>query len=151
LPAGDPDLALASEAAASSGPAAHSLVGRSVLIIDDERDIRDAMSALLGAWQCDPVCARDLDDALATWAGRSEVPDLVLCDYRLPNGVTGATVLAELEARWGKPLVSVIITGDTSPERIREAKSSGRPVLFKPVVPGKLRALLSALLHPPSP
>lgn len=150
LPAGDPELALASEAAASSGPPAHSLIGRSVLIIDDERDIRDAMSALLGAWQCEPICARDLDEALAVCAGRSDLPDLVLCDYRLPHGVTGATVLAELEARWGKPLVCVIITGDTSPERIREARSSGRPVLFKPVVPGKLRALLSALLHPPS-
>jgi hypothetical protein len=72
----------------------------------------------------------------------------VLCDYRLADGVTGAQALTALEERFGTRVSSVLITGDTSPERMREAKSAGRPVLFKPVLPGKLRALMSALLNP---
>ena len=37
-------------------------------------------------------------------------------------------------------------TGDTAPERLREAAHSGYAVLHKPVRPGKLRALLLHLL-----
>jgi CheY-like chemotaxis protein len=116
-----------------------------VLVIDDERDIRTAMSALLKSWDCEPVVAASVQDAIRAWNDAPGAPDLVLCDYRLPGGLTGADALTALEAHWRVPLISVIITGDTSPERIREAKSFGRPVLFKPVIPGKLRALLSAL------
>jgi two-component system, sensor histidine kinase len=147
LPSGDAELASAAEAAASSGPPAHTLAGRSVLLIDDERDIRDAMVAVLEGWGCKASSAANLTEALALWQGKSDVPDLVLCDYRLPGGMTGAQALSQLEATWSTALTSAIITGDTSPERIREARSYGRPVLFKPVMPGKLRALLSALLH----
>jgi CheY-like chemotaxis protein/anti-sigma regulatory factor (Ser/Thr protein kinase) len=151
LPAGDAELAGAAEAAASSGPAALSLAGRSVLLIDDERDIRDAMTALLNGWGCQASSAATVAEALALWQGNTDPPDLVLCDYRLPGGMTGAQALSELEASWSTRLTSAIITGDTSPERIREARSHGRPVLFKPVMPGKLRALLNALLHPQPP
>jgi hypothetical protein len=42
----------------------------------------------------------------------------------------------------------VLVTGDTAPERLREAAQSGHAVLHKPVRPGKLRALLLHLLAP---
>jgi signal transduction histidine kinase/ActR/RegA family two-component response regulator len=147
LPAGDPELASAEEVAqASSRPGVRALAGRLVLIIDDEREIRDALGRLLESWGCRSLAAADLSEALAACGDGSRAPDIVLCDYRLRGGTTGAEVLAELEARWGAPVTSIIITGDTSPERIQEARRSGRAVLFKPVVPGKLRALLGALL-----
>jgi CheY-like chemotaxis protein len=147
LPAGDPARASVEEAGqASSRPGTHTLAGRRILVIDDEREIRDALAALLASWGCLPASASSLQEVLATYgATGSERPEIVLCDYRLRGGTTGAEVLKELEARWGCRLPSVIITGDTSPERIQEARRAGRPVLFKPVVPGKLRALLSAL------
>jgi two-component system, sensor histidine kinase len=144
LPVGDAQLA--EVVVADSAPASQGLAGRRVLIIDDERDIRDALSGLLESWDCKPVSAGSLEDALRAREDGLEIPDIVLCDYRLRGGMTGATLLAELEARWGVALTSVIVTGDTSPERIREAQEAGRPILFKPVVPGKLRALLRALV-----
>jgi hypothetical protein len=40
----------------------------------------------------------------------------------------------------------VLISGDTAPERLREARASGYHLLHKPVQPAKLRALLIHLL-----
>ncbi|MDF3070660.1 MAG: hypothetical protein K0R38_6261 [Polyangiaceae bacterium] len=41
---------------------------------------------------------------------------------------------------------AVIITGDTHPERIREASAAGHPLVFKPVPPDVLRGTLRGLL-----
>jgi hypothetical protein len=38
----------------------------------------------------------------------------------------------------GESLPALLITGDTAPERLREAQASGIPLLHKPVSPGKL-------------
>lgn len=146
LPAGDPDQAHAEEEAQSSShPGLRQPSGRRVLIIDDERDIREGLASLLQSWGYRPISASTLDEAIAS-AG-SHAPDVILCDFRLRGSTTGADVLKELERLWRAPLQAIIVTGDTSPERIQEAKRSGRPVLFKPVLPGKLRALLGALTN----
>ena len=42
---------------------------------------------------------------------------------------------------------ALLITGDTAPDRLREAGSSGLPLLHKPVQPAELRARLEALLR----
>jgi hypothetical protein len=39
-----------------------------------------------------------------------------------------------------------LISGDTAPERLREARSSGYYLLHKPVLPITLRATISQLL-----
>lgn len=44
---------------------------------------------------------------------------------------------------WGMDIPALMITGDTAPERLREAMSSGVPLLHKPVTPdGLYRALV---------
>lgn len=143
LPRGD--AALAARALLPPPEPIGSLTGRCVLVIDDERDIRAGMAALLSSWQCEPLCAGSLEEAAALLDARPP-PDAVVCDFRLPSNTTGLTVLEALERRVGARLPAVIVTGDTSPEQIRLLKASGRALLFKPVVPGKLRAALTAAL-----
>jgi hypothetical protein len=41
---------------------------------------------------------------------------------------------------------ALLISGDTAPERLREAEASGLPLLHKPVPVDTLRAQLLALL-----
>jgi two-component system, sensor histidine kinase len=123
--------------------------GRRVLIIDDEKDVRDAMTALLESWNCKPFTAGSLSEASALLTTQP-LPDAVVCDYRLPDNITGAMAIAALEQLVGKKLPTLLVTGDTSAERIREMKQAGHPVLFKPAQPGKLRAALSAILNRPS-
>jgi CheY-like chemotaxis protein len=82
----------------------------------------------------------------ARLAETGQTPDAVLCDYRLPRDETGSDVIRRLRAHTGVDLPAALITGDTAPERIREAKDSSVPLLYKPVQPARLRALLEYLL-----
>src|SRR5262249_29837714 len=120
--------------------------GRRILVIDDERDIRAGMAALLDSWQCQALCAASADEAVALLEQANALPDAVVCDYRLPGELTGPRVLEHLERRLAPRRPAVIIPGDTAAEEIRAVKQSGRPLLFKPVMPGKLRAAITALV-----
>ncbi|MHC4820426.1 MAG: response regulator transcription factor [Planctomycetota bacterium] len=67
-----------------------------ILVVDDERDIADAVEAVLTAEGYEVRIANDGEEALA--AVRSRRPDLVLMDYEMP-GMTGAEVCARLRKR----------------------------------------------------
>lgn len=121
--------------------------GRCVLVLDDEKDVRDGMRALLESWNCTPLCAGSFAEA-SVLLSTSRVPDAVICDYRLPDNMNGVRAIEQLEQQVGRRLPTLLVTGDTAAGRIRELKQSGHPVLFKPALPGKLRAALSALLNP---
>jgi CheY-like chemotaxis protein len=45
-----------------------------------------------------------------------------------------------------KPVPAIIMTGDTAPERIREAQASGHALLHKPVKPAQFYETLQSLL-----
>jgi CheY-like chemotaxis protein len=83
------------------------------------------------------------EEALAGIA--DAVPDLMVVDYRLPGEASGAEAIGALRARAGRRIPALVITGDTAPDRLKEAQSSGYPLLHKPVQPAKLRNTLRNL------
>ncbi len=124
------------------------LQGALVLVVDDDTLVCEALAGLMEQWGCTVVAAASGDQALAALAQQARRPDAVLCDYRLPAGETGGDVIRRLRERHGADLPAALITGDTAPERMREAKESGVPLLHKPVQPARLRALLEHLVAP---
>jgi PAS domain S-box-containing protein len=113
-----------------------------VLVIDDEESVRVGMLHLLHSWGCDCVAAESIEDALAL--ARQQAPDFVISDYRLREQRTGIEAIAALRALLGDALPALLVTGDTAPERLRQAQASGIPLLNKPVSPGQLyRAMMT--------
>ncbi len=92
--------------------------GRNIMIIDDHADVRESMQHLLSEWGHTVTAARTLDEAVAVVEHFGDV-DLILADYRLADNVTGVDAIHAVIARAGRDVAAVIITGDTSPERIR--------------------------------
>jgi len=86
------------------------------------------------------------DEALALLARAASRPAAVIADYRLRAGEAGIAAIERIQFAYGTDIPGVIITGDTAPDRLREAEASGYYLLHKPVRPVKLRALLSFLL-----
>lgn len=122
-----------------------------VLVIDDDPEVRDAVQILLSNWGYAVVAAGTVEQAVeaaeaieTTKAadGKAQKINLILSDYRLAEDVTGADAIRAVFARIGRPIPAVIITGDTSPERISEARTSGFRLLYKPIDPLVLNALL---------
>jgi CheY-like chemotaxis protein len=69
----------------------------------------------------------------------------VLTDYRLRGNRTGVQALEMVRARLGRAVPAAIITGDTGPERLREAAASGLPLMHKPVPAERLQGVLFSL------
>jgi CheY-like chemotaxis protein len=126
-------------------PRAAQLLHVRVLVVDDEESVRHSMLHLLRDWGCECEAVESIEAALLL--ARAWVPELIICDYRLRNHRTGVEVIEALRAELGQDLLAVLITGDTAPQRLREAMGSGLPLLHKPVSPSRLYRELVTVLH----
>ncbi|MBM7129942.1 ATP-binding response regulator [Dyella mobilis] len=106
-----------------------------VLVVDDDEAVRNGMLQLMRSWGADCEASESIEQALANAARAA--PQLVICDYRLRDQRTGTEAIAALR-RLHPALPAILITGDTAPERLREAQASGLPLLHKPVAPADL-------------
>jgi len=140
VPHGDPAQVRAAERAR----AAEMLTGCCVLVIEDEREIRAAMSVLLEGWGCHVVAAGSAEEAETLLAHGGAVPDAILADYRLGGAETGVQLLLRLSVRYPNA-APVLISGDIGPEVLKEAEMSRIPMLHKPLRPARLRAMLGSI------
>jgi CheY-like chemotaxis protein/nitrogen-specific signal transduction histidine kinase len=120
--------------------------GRFVVIVDDEPAVLDAMAMLLTDWGFLVATADSGAMILGKLANAARRPDLVLCDYRLRNGESGIEVIRDIRDEFNEEIPAALITGDTGPDRLQEARESGLPLLHKPVRAARLRALMGRLL-----
>jgi signal transduction histidine kinase/CheY-like chemotaxis protein len=124
-------------------PLVANLNGSTILVVDDEESVRLGMQAFLTRWGVRVELADGLEEALASC--RTHPPQLIISDYRL-RGSDGLAVIEAVRAVVGSPVPALMVTGDTDPQRIREAKASGHLLLHKPVAPGQLRSAIQELL-----
>ncbi|NCA69192.1 MAG: sensor histidine kinase [Sphingobacteriia bacterium] len=136
-------------ARAAIGPT-NALLGTLVLVVDDDLLVRDALQGLLSQWGCEVAVAATAEEASALLAASDRLPDALLCDYRLTGEETGLMVIQRLHAEAGISIPTALISGDSTPESLREIKASGYPLLPKPVAPARLRALLEHLVASPT-
>jgi two-component system, sensor histidine kinase len=139
------------DAAAASSPAAKAallgltLQGRYIVVVEDEAAVREGLVVLLQAWGAQ-VVSFDTVDGVRAWLGQADAqrPDLLLVDYRLPQGTTGIDALVSLRARWpGAKLPAIVITGSSLGGHEDEAVTHDYHLLIKPVLPNKLRAMIA--------
>lgn len=126
-----------------------SLVGLKVLAIDDDEAVRLGMQSLLHSWGCQCITAESSADALECL--EDITPDIIITDFRLRHEETGKQVLQALRAYLGTSVPAIIMTGDTSPQRLRDAQSTSALLLHKPVSTGQLRDAMVQLITQPQP
>ncbi|SEA66324.1 Signal transduction histidine kinase [Thiothrix caldifontis] len=122
------------------------VAGVHVLVIDDEREILHSMAFLLKSWGCLTITAESAAEALEKINQTGLQPDLIMADYRLREGKTGAEAITAVRQYCQRAIPAMLITGDTSEERLREARASGLYLLHKPVAPSRLRTVMNQLL-----
>lgn len=135
----------ATEAHAPPAAIADPARGRLIMVIDDDTLVLDGMRGILQSWGCEVRTAASGAAALADLSERGVRPDLIISDSRLADGKTGLEAIERLRQLAGAPIPAFVITGDTAPERLREAIAGGFPLLHKPVSPMRLRALVNQL------
>jgi two-component system, sensor histidine kinase len=147
LPYSDTPLELpqrAVDGAAEAGMRSSGLI----LVVDDESAIQIAMKNLLEGWGFDTVIAGSCDALLEKLASCPDHPSLIICDYRLRAHEDGIRVIERLRSEYNDDEIpGMLITGDTAPDRLKEAQDSGLLLLHKPVANSRLRAAILRLLR----
>jgi Na+/proline symporter/signal transduction histidine kinase len=118
------------------------LASMTALCIDNEPKILDGMEALLSGWGCRVVKASGLEAAIALVGGMPQPPDGLLVDYHLDNG-TGIDAIVALRNHLRVDLPAILITADRGPEVREDARAHDVQLLYKPLKPAALRALLA--------
>ncbi|MDD2700551.1 MAG: ATP-binding protein [Sideroxydans sp.] len=120
-----------------------SFTGRHVLVVDDDELVRNGTAGLIEAWGCKVEVA----DSLAEVEQRFEQSqfELVICDYRLPDG-TGVELAEKINGRSAHKPAFILVSGDTSPEVLKLVADKGMHLLHKPVRPAKLRSMMAFVL-----
>ncbi|MFN4098522.1 MAG: ATP-binding protein, partial [Pararhodobacter sp.] len=127
-----------------SAPPGTSLRGLSVLVIEDEPRVAEALAALLDVWGCDLQVCHRARAAEALFAQRR--PDVVISDFSLAGGRTGLDILTVLRDTPGAAFGGIILTGEGDRDTLRAIGAQGFLTLHKPVAPARLRAaILSSL------
>jgi signal transduction histidine kinase/ActR/RegA family two-component response regulator len=122
--------------------------GKLVLVIDDDRLVLEGMSGFFRRWGCRVVTADSDSNALKAAAEQDDVPDLIISDYHLSNGCTGIEIIERLRGQFSADIPAFLISGDTDPVTLHEAKAKGFHLLHKPVNPMALRAMFNQTIKP---
>ncbi|MBL4614125.1 MAG: response regulator [Magnetovibrio sp.] len=118
-----------------------------VIIEDDEQVLLGLKSLLEGSGYTTQTFLTVNTNAIRdAFSGESPPPDLIIADYRLDAEMTGGDAIEMIRTILAAKVPAIIITGDTAPERLREAKQSGFPILHKPVMPEELIAMVHQIL-----
>jgi signal transduction histidine kinase len=129
--------------------AAPDLAGTYVLYVEDDPLVRQATAAL---FETSDILYeaygsfRELEAALPTL---ERTPDLLITDYRLPDGRTARDVVRATTKMFDGPLPLLVVTAEMGQIRRGGWIGKGR-VLRKPVAPETLIAEISALATPPA-
>jgi signal transduction histidine kinase/ActR/RegA family two-component response regulator len=119
-----------------------------VLVIDDDPLVLEGMSGIFRKWGCRVITADSDSKALKAASEQDDVPDLIISDYHLANGRTGIATIEWLRGELSAPIPAFLISGDTDPATLHEAKVKGFYLLHKPVDPMALRAMFNQAVKP---
>jgi two-component system, OmpR family, response regulator MprA len=115
-----------------------------VLIADDDRAIRDALTRALGLEGYDVVQANDGNTALSLI--ESTQPDVAILDVMMPN-IDGLTVCRVLRAERNRLPVLMLTARTETPDRVAGLDAGADDYLAKPFDLDELLARLRALLR----
>jgi PAS domain S-box-containing protein len=124
--------------------------GKSVLVIDDERDVRQMLKEILERTGLEVTLAENGRDAVDALIDGDKF-DLIISDLRMPE--MDGQAFYEWLSRVRPELIErlVYLTGDTLSDSAREfVESITRPVIEKPITPEDVRTLVRRELTDPS-
>lgn len=113
-----------------------------MLVIDDEREIREGTQSLFEQWDCDVIAAANMQDAIDQLRLLNRIPDGVISDYRLSESETGIDAIQAVFSAFNITIPALIVSGDIAIESLRKVDNMKFQMLHKPVAALKLRTFL---------
>ena len=127
VPRTDGPAAAAQAAEAGRSAASLDVAGLYVLYVEDDSLVRNSTASLLeahGVLHEDVASVRELEERLPTL---ERMPDLIVTDYRLPDGRTAEDVLRTVWREYETALPTIVLTGEVSSLRPETWAPPGDP------------------------
>ncbi|MCC6925428.1 hybrid sensor histidine kinase/response regulator [Novosphingobium sp.] len=125
-------------AAAAPQPTGTPLSGMRIILIEDDQDVLEGVSALMARWGCQI-------QPFLTIPATTELADLIIADYDLGNGQLGIAAIHQIRSAHNRPIPAFLMTGHSSSDVEQLAAREGVELLTKPVHPAQLRSMLATL------
>ncbi len=126
----------------STQPEAGGLQNGLILVVEDDTTVLKATKCLLDQWGFSSSCVATAEEALHLISRGEQDFIVALLDYRLPNGWNGVKLFSAIRDRLGRELPSILLTGDTSVDKLREVREIGLPILHKPIDTSELYQMI---------
>jgi two-component system CheB/CheR fusion protein len=117
-----------------------------ILLIEDDPDVRDLLELLLKDEGHDVVPAPDGVSAVDLVKNGAVRPDLILADYNLPNGMDGVRTTQMLREALHRAVPAIILTGDVSTQTKATIAMEDCVHLNKPMKLNELNQAIQRLL-----
>jgi signal transduction histidine kinase len=120
------------------------LRGRQIVLVEDDPEANSELESMLSGWGAEVVAFRGAA-ACASWMAAhpaGDPPDLLLVDHSMDCGDSGLDVIAALREHFGQITPAIVVGDNALPVRDIQARLPRVHLMLKPVVPGKLRALI---------
>jgi len=131
------------EAAPRAPPCGTLLAVTTILVVEDDGQLRQVMEAYLRAEGYATLAAADGLEALRVW--REHAPDLLVLDWMLP-GKSGLDVAREIRAAGGTPII-MLTARNEEPDIVLGLEMGADDYLVKPVSMRQLVARIRAVLR----
>lgn len=126
------------------------LNGLRILLVEDDELVRQSFAGLLGIWGARVDVFAQAAAALEHLQNHGGQPQLIITDHRLGGDQNGLELARAIAHQQGRPVSTLLITGDTEDEILRHLSAPHIQVLYKPVKPNVLIANINRLLRPPA-
>ncbi|HEY6924653.1 MAG TPA: hypothetical protein VI653_14365, partial [Steroidobacteraceae bacterium] len=121
------------------------LRGRLVLLVHGKPAVQEELTQLLRSWSCEVVAASSPAQMAGMLGELPRAPDLIICEHD-PHGDSGTGVVELLRNEFNFEVPALLVALGAEPAGSGDARV-GLPVLHWPCNAGRLRTLVSNLLH----
>ena len=124
----------------------------SILIIEDDPMVRDALKVLFEAEQYETNTFATSAEAIEQTGTNNNWPDVIISDYNLPGLMTGTDVITKLRKSSSRKIPAIILTGDISTGTLLKIGDADCVHFRKPVKANEmLRHVANFLADKPQP
>ncbi len=122
-----------------------------IITIEDDTAVSEALRVVLEAEGYRVSQNGSSDELRARLAGLDEVPVLIISDFHLGEGLTGADLIGEIREHFATFVPAFIISGDTSRILVNAQDIPECVLMSKPVDPDRLVEAVRRAVHRSSP
>lgn len=124
------------------------LAGLFIIVIDDEKNVREATKLLLRSWGCEVlVTSSELKLMTMLTQDNYATPDLIISDYRLRDKKSGFDAARAVRRHFNADIPVLIVTGDSSDQIESEIAASHYEFILKPISSITLRRKIESMLN----